>query len=220
MAQRKTVQRGPRTPPASYRLMNWLLDRVLARARIVLCPFRIVTGAWRVVSRLVWTLSNEYAKRSFGHCGEGVRIHGPFFVTAPEKLFVGDNVHINANAFLRAEGGLHIGDNTHISRNLTVYTMNHAYEGRCLPYDSDRILKSVRIGRNAWIGMNVSVVPGVTIGDGAIIGMGTSVAQDVPPLGVVGSAPQRVVKMRDEDHYEASDAGRRYGGMSGYPLGD
>ena len=94
--------------------------------------------------------------------------------------------------------------------------MNHEYEGECLPYDANRVLKPVRIGRNVWIGMNVVVIPGVTIGDGSIIGMGTVVARDVPPLAIVGSAPQRVLKERDEEHYRALDAAESYGGMSGY----
>jgi maltose O-acetyltransferase len=95
--------------------------------------------------------------------------------------------------------------------------MNHDYEGTQLPYDAGRILKPVHIGRCAWIGMNVTIVPGVTVGDGAIVGMGTVVAQDVPPLAVVGSAPQRVLKTREEDHYKKLDKLGRYGGTAGYP---
>ena len=212
-------QSGRPTTPLHYRLTDWLLDAVLAHIRIVLWPFRMLTRLVRAVGAVAWMLSNEYAKRTFGHCGKGVRIHGRFQVTAPENLHIGDNVHINTNAFFRAEGGLHIGDNTHISRNLVVYTMNHDYEGECLPYDATRVLKPVHIGRNVWIGMNVVVTPGVTIGEGAIIGMGTAVAKDVPPLAIVGSAPQRILKMRDESHYRALDAAGRYGGMSGHSRG-
>jgi acetyltransferase-like isoleucine patch superfamily enzyme len=137
-------------------------------------------------------------------------------VTAPWNLEIGDNVHINSNAFLRAEGGISIGANTHISRNLIIYSMNHNYSGKSLPYDSDSTLKHVKIGRNVWIGMNVLIVPGVEIGDGAIIGMGTVVAHDVPPLSIIGSAPQRVLKERDAEHYRRLDQAEQYAGMSGY----
>lgn len=207
------------TAPLQYRMLEWLLDGALAHIRIVLWPFRLFARVGHGVAAIAWMLSNEYAKRAFGYCGRGVRIHGRFHVTAPEKLHIGDNVHINTNAFFRAEGGLHIGDNTHISRNLVVYTMNHDYEGECLPYDASRVLKPVHVGRNVWIGMNVVIIPGVTIGDGAIIGMGTVVSRDVPPLAIVGSAPQRILKMRDESHYRALDEAESYGGMSGYRQG-
>ncbi len=204
-------------PPFLFRMADWLLDEVIPPLRALLLPFRMLTAATAAAGRLIWLLSNEYTKRRFGHCGRGVRIHGRFRVTAPENLHLEDNVHINENAFIRAEGGLHIGANTHISRNLVVYTMNHQYEGEYLPYDARKVLKPVRIGRNVWIGMNVTIAPGVTIGDGAVIGMGTVVARDVPPLAVIGSAPQRVLKTRAEDHYRKLDEARRYSGMSGYP---
>jgi acetyltransferase-like isoleucine patch superfamily enzyme len=57
----------------------------------------------------------------------------------------------------------------------------------------------------------------VTIGDGAIIGMGAVVAQDVPPLAVIGSQPNRVLKERDAAHYKALEREKAYSGMSGYP---
>lgn len=209
---------GPSTPVA-YRLINYLLDGALSRARFVLWPFRALTRLTGAVGGGVWLLSNEYTKRRFARCGSGVRIHGRFFVSAPNNLHVGNNVHINSNAFLRAEGGLFIEDNVHISRNLVVYTMNHDYEGECLPYDAGKMLKPVRIGKNVWIGMNVVIAPGVTIGEGAIIGMGAVVARDVAPLAVVGSAPQRELKQRDPEHYRRLENAGRYGGMSGYPLG-
>ncbi len=203
-------------PPFLFRATDWFLDEVISLLRVLLLPFHLLTVAANAAGRLIWLLNNEYVKRRFGYCGRGVRIHGRFRVTAPENLHLEDNVHINENAFIRAEGGLHIGANTHISRNLVVYTMNHQYEGECLPYDASKVLKPVRIGRNVWIGMSVIIIPGVTIGDGAVIGMGTVVTSDVPPLTVVGGAPQRVLKVRSEAHYRKLEQERRYGGMSGY----
>lgn len=201
----------------SCRFYRFVFNSVLARVRFVLFPFWLLVQLCDAITKITWLLRNEYLKLKFGHCGTNVRIFGRFHVTSPDNLHVGDNVGFTGNTFLRTEGGLYIGDNTHISRDLTVYTVNHNYIGDQLPYDATRILKPVHIGRNVWIGMNVSIVPGVTIGDGAIIGMGTTVAQDVPPLAIVGSAPQRVLKMRDKHHYENLDEASRYGGMAGYP---
>jgi maltose O-acetyltransferase len=215
-----------RAEPVSYRVATFILDRVIARARFILWPFALLTRIARVVGALVWLLSNEYQKSKFGRCGTGVRIYGRFFVSCPERLEVGDNVHINSNAFLRAEGGLRIDDNVHISRNLLIYTINHNYEGESLPYDSTVIARAVHIERNVWIGSDVIVTPGVTVGHGAIIGMGSVIAKDVAPLSIVGTAPQRVLKLRDRAHYEEAERAGRYGGMSGHrftrrgPRGD
>ncbi len=206
--------------PRGFRLANTFIDIILKPVSWLLFPFYLLTTARKIFGRSIWLLSNEYRKRSFGHCGRGVRIHGRFRITAPKNFIVDDNVHINENAFLRAEGGLHIGANTHISRNLVIYTMNHQYEGEYLPYDAQKVLKPVEIGRNVWIGMNVTITPGVTIGDGAIIGMGTVVAKDVPPLAIVGSAPQQIIKTRDKTHYQTLDSAAKYGGMSGHPWAD
>ena len=202
--------------PTVIRIANTLLDQIIPTIRWCLFPFKWLTRIFEGARQLVWYLSNEYSKRSFGSCGKGVRIYGRFRVTSPQNLYLGDNLHINDNAFIRAEGGLRIGDHTHISRNMVIYTMNHEYEGVQLPYDERKVLKSVEIGRNVWIGMNVAIVPGVTIGDGAIVGMGTVVSRDVPPLAVIGNQPARLLKERDSAHYETLDQSGAHSGMSGY----
>jgi maltose O-acetyltransferase len=203
--------------PFVIRTANFFLDQVVPLLRWILFPFNWLTQLLEGFRQLIWLLSNEYTKRRLGACGKGVRIYGRFRVSGPQNLYLGNNVHINDNSFIRAEGGLKIGDHTHISRNVVIYTMNHDYEGERLPYDEKKVLKSVEIGRNVWIGMNVSIVPGVIIGDGAIIGMGAVVAQNVPPLAVIGSQPTRMLKARNVEHYDTLEREAAYSGMSGYP---
>ena len=70
-----------------------------------------------------------------------------------------------------------------------------------MPYGIDYVNKPICIGKNVWIGTNVMIIPGITIGDGAVVGMGTVVVKDVPPLTIVGVAPQRILGYRDADHY-------------------
>ncbi|MFN2128406.1 MAG: acyltransferase [Anaerolineales bacterium] len=194
----------------------FLLDRLISPISWILFPFKLVTRLFEILLQMIWLLSNEYTKRSLGSCGTGVRIYGRFQVSSPKNLHVGDNVHINSNAFIRAEGGLTIGDNTHISRNVVIYTMNHNYEGTKLPYDEVKVLKSVEISRNVWIGMNVTIIPGVKIGEGAIIGMGTTVSKDIPPLAIIGNIPTRIIKKRNQEHYLMLEDSKAYGGVSGY----
>ena len=58
----------------------------------------------------------------------------------------------------------------------------------------------VVIGHDVWIGANVIILNGVKIADGAIIGAGSVVTKDVPPYGIVGGNPARLIRKRfDED---------------------
>jgi virginiamycin A acetyltransferase len=47
-------------------------------------------------------------------------------------------------------------------------------------------------------------MPGVTIGDGAIIASGAVVVDDVPPYGIVGGNPAKLIRTR----FPAADAAR------------
>ena len=58
--------------------------------------------------------------------------------------------------------------------------------------DSSEV-RAVHIGRNAWIGRRVIILPGVTIGEGAIVGAGTVVTRDVPPYQLCVGNPGRVI---------------------------
>ena len=55
------------------------------------------------------------------------------------------------------------------------------------------------IGNDVWIGRESVIMPGVTIGDGAIIAAYSVVTKDVPPYGVAGGNPARLVRKRFDD---------------------
>jgi acetyltransferase-like isoleucine patch superfamily enzyme len=129
-------------------------------------------------------------------------ITGPIKIGSPGNVSLGRNVGINPGFFALGAGGITIGDHVHFGQNVRILTQNHNYdEPECLPYDKKRISKPVRIGDCVWIGDSVCIVPGVTIGEGAIIAMGSVVTKDVPPLAIVGGAPARVIKSRNEETY-------------------
>ena len=79
------------------------------------------------------------------------------------------NVQINSK-YCADLSLLEIGDNAVIGGHATVIA--HAFESQEL------ILKKVRIGRQAIIGLNAILLPGVEVGDRAIVGAGVFVPKD------------------------------------------
>ncbi|MBI5891608.1 MAG: hypothetical protein HZB47_13225 [Nitrosomonadales bacterium] len=56
---------------------------------------------------------------------------------------------------------------------------------------------AVSIGKDAWLGANVIILPGRTIGDGAVVGAGSVVTKDVAAYTVVAGNPAKLVRERD-----------------------
>lgn len=185
---------------ANWSLIHWLHDRLAA------------------LEKAREAQQKEHLVSQLRHCGYGAGFYGRLFLTGAGNVTIGNNVHIGDNAFIRGEGGLEIGDNTHISRNLVLYTINHRYDGKRLPYDEEMVAEPVRIGRNVWIGMNVCIAPGTTIGNGAIIAMGSVVSGEIPPLAIVGNQKWRFLGHRDQEHYRDRDEKGAYGGPDGVPF--
>ncbi len=174
--------------------------------------------AWSFLGRLN-RLASDYERdrlrRSLGHVGVGGTLARDLHITGQERVWLGDNVHIGRGAWIRAEGGLRVGSNTHISRNVVIYTVNHDFRGKRIPYDEALVEKPVDIGENVWIGMNVTIAPGTVIGEGAIVALGACVSGVIPPLAIVGHAKWRVLGERDPDHYDRLKRDGAFGAADG-----
>ena len=125
-----------------------------------------------------------------------------------KNITVEDYVYIGPHSFWDATGGIHIGTNVMFGPHTKIWSLNHNfYEGaEYLPYDYYDILKPVTIEDNAWVGLGAMLCPGITVGEGAIVGMGAIVTKDVPPLGIVGGNPAKVLRHRNEAEYNVLKA--------------
>lgn len=161
------------------------------------------------------------ASTGFHRFGRGSRILLPFRVLNAHRMAVGRNVLIGAGSWLIVpEAGprgavIEIGDRVRmnqtsisavssvvieegvaIARGVYISDHSHGMSG------SDTFIRDqpigrvapVRIGRGAWLGQNVVVLPGVTIGAGAVIGANSVVRSDVPPHSVAVGSPARIVR--------------------------
>ncbi|MCU6763363.1 Putative acetyltransferase SA2342 [uncultured Roseburia sp.] len=115
----------------------------------------------------------------------------PFYTDCGKNIEVGKHVFINSGCRFQDQGGIRIDDGAFIGHNVVLATLNHDFspDRRAALYPAP-----IHIGRNVWIGANVTVLPGVTIGDHSVIAAGAVVSKDIPENVVAAGVPARVVK--------------------------
>lgn len=115
----------------------------------------------------------------------------PFYTDCGKNIHIGANVFINTSCTMQDQGGVYIGDGALIGHHAMIATLNHDFapekRGSLHP-------APVHIGKRAWLGANVTILPGVTIGDGAIIAAGAVVTKDVPANSIAAGVPAKIVK--------------------------
>lgn len=144
----------------------------------------------------------ELLKKMFAEIGTDCYIEPPLHANFGGKhVHFGKNVYANFNLTLVDDTHIYVGDYTMIGPNVTIATAGHPLlpELRKQGYQYN---KSIRIGRNCWIGAGAVIVPGVHIGDNVVIGAGSIVTKDVPSDVVAVGNPCRVLREIDEAERE------------------
>ena len=72
-----------------------------------------------------------------------------------------------------------------------------------IPYGSKHTKKQVIIDDFVWLGDDVTISGNVHIEEGAIVAIGSVVVKDVPPLAIVGGNPAKIIKFRDQNHFNS-----------------
>jgi UDP-3-O-[3-hydroxymyristoyl] glucosamine N-acyltransferase len=114
-------------------------------------------------------------------------------------VVIGDDVEIGALSSIasgtigltRIGNGVKIDDHVFIAHNVTL-------EENVAIVACAEISGSVTIGRNTWIGPNVSIRDGLTVAADSLIGMGSVVVKDIVEPGVYAGIPARYVKALDK----------------------
>lgn len=119
----------------------------------------------------------------------------PFYTDCGKNITIGKNVFINAGCKFQDQGGITLGDGALIGHNVVLATPNHDFAAE---KRSTTIPAPIVIGKNVWLGANVTVVPGVTIGENAIIAAGAWVAGDIPANTVAAGVPAKILKTIEE----------------------
>ncbi|WP_035929461.1 DapH/DapD/GlmU-related protein [Kocuria rosea] len=122
---------------------------------------------------------------------ESVTVFPPFYADFGKNITLGKRIFINSGCKFQDQGGVLIGDGCLIGHNTVLATLNHDLTPS---RRADMHPAPIVIGRNVWIGSNVTVLPGVTIGDDAVVAAASVVTKDVPAQTVVVGSPARVVR--------------------------
>lgn len=122
---------------------------------------------------------------------ETFRVFPPFYTDFGKNIEVREGVFINACCHFQDHGGVTLGDGCQIGHNVVFATLNHFLEPekRKMTYPAPIVL-----GKNVWVGSNVTILQGVTIGDNAVIAAGAVVTKDVSADCVVAGVPAKVIK--------------------------
>lgn len=107
---------------------------------------------------------------------------------------IGKHVHIGPDCiidyaypcFVRIEDGASLAG--------ADYVLAHSTPMECHVQNVESFVAPTVIGRNAWIGVNVTILPGVQIGEGAIVAAGAVVTHDVPDWTLVAGVPAKPIK--------------------------
>lgn len=137
------------------------------------------------VLKFVETLTNQKLKNVF--------IQAPFYCDYGTNIELGENVYLNFNCTILDCAKVKIGKNTLIGPNVQIYTPLHPVDAQ------ERITfleyaKPITIGKNCWIGGNVTILPDVTIGDNVVIGAGSVVTKNIPSNTMAFGNPCKIVK--------------------------
>ena len=153
--------------------------------------------------------------------GNALQVGPNVVLKHPETMEFGEAVFIGAQAMIqgRFDGTCRIGNHVWIgpqayfdARDLVLEdyvgwgpgakVLGSAHSGEPIGdpiIATDLVIKPVRVGFGADVGVNATILPGVRVGAHAIIGAGAVVTHDVPDYAIVAGVPARVIRDRREE---------------------
>lgn len=139
----------------------------------------------------------RWLRRHAGGVGHGAIVARESRVLGAAGLVLGAGVVVARGVCLDARGGLVLEDEALIGFESVLLTSTHAADRLDVAIQAQGMVDApVRVGRRAWLGMRVLVLPGVTIGADAVVAAGAVVAADVAAGIVVGGVPARPISTR------------------------
>ena len=115
-------------------------------------------------------------------------------------MIIGANCFFNNSCSLNCLSRVEIGENSIFGEGVKIYDHNHKHnfhDGRLKIERNEFSIGKVTIGKDCWIGSNVTILKGVTIGDNCIVGANTLIYKSIPPNSIVKSKAELDIQTRD-----------------------
>lgn len=171
-------------------------SEIHSRVRVLVAERFVVGDAGRIASG-VSVLCRDFVAGRLFYLGDGANVGFGGTTTSTATLRIGDRVTISQHAILNANCAIDIGDNVGTGSYLAIWT--HGYHfGHGPLIGIQPAYAPVRIGRNAWLGFHVTILPGTSVGENSIVAAGSVVTTDVPADVLVAGVPARVKKTLDK----------------------
>ena len=171
-------------------------DKLVSRVREYLNEVRVCTNHQEnIIQDGNWNVFQIDSKASLIVGSNVICRNFENFHVSSGKLILHDGVFINNSCSFNCMERIEIGSGTMMGEGVRFYDHDHIYT-------AEKIEKwqwttaPVRVGRDCWIGSNVTILKGVTIGDNTIIGAGCLVRKDIPANSVVYNDGNLIVKER------------------------
>lgn len=131
-----------------------------------------------------------------------------------KTLFIKDDVRFGDNVHIVAHDRVEIGDNCLFASKIFISDTNHgdlinsdmASNPSIPPSKRPLTTSPVILGKNIWVGENVTILMGCSIGDGCIIGANSVVTKSIPSNSIAVGSPARVVKTYDFNQFLWTDS--------------
>ncbi|MBC7915805.1 MAG: acyltransferase [Pyrinomonadaceae bacterium] len=112
------------------------------------------------------------------------------------RIEIGDRVFIGSFCEFNISDGINIGNDTNIASGCKFIDHDHGIEAGKLIGGQVPIVSPIEIGRDVWLGFNVTVLKGVFINDGAVIAAGSVVTKSVPKNEIWAGIPAKKIGVR------------------------
>lgn len=108
---------------------------------------------------------------------------------------IGRDGHVGIGTTINACAAVEIGDDALIAQYVSIRDQDHATADPTRPYRAQGFTaKPIRLGRNVWLGVKVTVLKGATIGDNAVVGANAVVTGAIPAGMVAVGVPARPLR--------------------------
>ncbi len=123
----------------------------------------------------------HYTSCIFGH--KNLIINGN-----PEKIMKSFAVSGGCYFSITPNATLEIGEGTIWAFKVNIVTSNHDFNNL-----DNCVEKSIKIGKNCWIGANATILPGIELGDNVVVGANAVVTKSFPSNKIIGGCPAKII---------------------------